>query len=88
MFVLENGLLTMSSRVKLHLSFNNLFTIFIKRGNLKLKYLCSNFRKKLIFATKQKMSEFKKRLANALSFARFIFHWGYIPFVIYLGIFI
>ena len=31
------------------------------------------------------MSEFKKRLANALSFARLIFHWSYIPFVIYLG---
>ena len=32
--------------------------------------------------------DFKKRLANVLSFARFLFHWSYIPFVIYLGNFL
>lgn len=31
------------------------------------------------------MSDFKKRLANLLSFGRLVLHWGYIPFVIYLG---
>ncbi len=31
------------------------------------------------------MSELKKRVSNVLAFARLIFHWSYIPFVIYLG---
>ncbi|RNA08925.1 mitochondrial import receptor subunit TOM7 -like protein [Brachionus plicatilis] len=31
------------------------------------------------------MEDFKKRLSNVLAFSRFVFHWGFIPFVIYLG---
>ena len=31
------------------------------------------------------MSEFKKRLTNVLAVGRTVFHWGYMPFVIYLG---
>lgn len=32
------------------------------------------------------MEDLKKRLSNVLAFSRFLFHWGFIPFVIYLGI--
>jgi hypothetical protein len=31
------------------------------------------------------VEQWKVRLSKVLSFARFIFHWGYLPFVIYLG---